>query len=44
MIGVEKLRADEPGKEIPELDGENGELNFYGYRDEKEVEEETTEA
>lgn len=38
MIGVQKLRADEPGKEIPELDGAEWDLNFYGYRDENEIE------
>lgn len=33
MVGVGKLRADQPGLEIPELDAiDEGKIDFFGFR------------
>lgn len=40
MVGVSKLRADDPNMEIPELNGIESEVNFFGF---SETEKETTE-
>ena len=37
MIGVGKLRADQPGLEIPELDALEGQIDFFGFRTEDDI-------